>query len=274
MQNPSHLCLVVSSQRSGSTLLCKDLQYLGNMGQPDEHLWPFDDKNITCPADIRTIIRMGGCLPQEPDNAGLKVMINYLPVIARVLNYHFRLPPGRPREMSILQREDYYFEAARKFIDWSLYTYEKLTLFILVRENILDQAISRLVARNSGIYQANVGTHDHPVHQAWLDGLDSRTVNIQILDILVTLLSEQRILQRLQAHFSEICCPVEYGMLATQPDEVIKKMEAYANSRDVQLLRRGINRTTKKVVSLELNHQLRSKFRAFMEALSNDLPLE
>lgn len=267
MSKPEHLCLVISSQRSGSTMLCADLARLGKMGVPSEYFWPITDKTITCPNDIRKVIKQG-CKPSDPKHAGIKVMLNYLPPITRALNQEFRLPPGRPREMGISEREDYHFEAARKFVEWCLYTYEEVSLFILVRNRSVEQAISRVVARNSGIYHLEPGGCSIGQAEVMIERIPSWLLNLQILEVLPTVIWENRVLRRLQSHFGSICCSLTYEELVrNQPETAIRKVSDYSGRDKGDVALSFSARSTKKIVTHELAARLTESFRKFTDDL-------
>jgi len=77
------LVLVLASQRSGSTLLCRDIESLGGMGVPGEHFLDIlgtNERSDLTEDDVMACIEKGRDR-KAPDVAGVKLMVNYAPKI-------------------------------------------------------------------------------------------------------------------------------------------------------------------------------------------------
>ncbi len=127
--------IVLSTQRSGSTMVCDDLTGTNRLGRPSEYF-------------IKVIKGIGKCSPEqlrsliyeslekgETSNGilGLKIMANQI------------LPIGKALSLSELCNDE---SNERCF-----YSFFKDAVFIrVIREDKIAQAVSRVIARQTGVY--------------------------------------------------------------------------------------------------------------------------
>lgn len=130
--------IILATQRSGSTLLCAELEDIGGLGHPGEHfLDAVREGAALSQAEIVEVLERG----RDGDgNVGLKLMADYLPTFARVIGESPDIVTAHPASACA--------RALRQITDFLGPT----RFFRIDREDRLDQTLSRYLAVSSGIY--------------------------------------------------------------------------------------------------------------------------
>lgn len=133
--------VVLSTQRSGSTLLCKDMTSTLVMGSPDEHLLKYLNNKIEFNVDDL----MASC-NDEYDNFGIKLMSNYLDDASKLF----------------LSECDFeYNDESSPFanlIGFLSSKYDSVQVIYLTRDDYFEQALSRLTAIKTNTWHSVNGS--------------------------------------------------------------------------------------------------------------------
>lgn len=134
----SEVIIICSTQRSGSTMVVEDMRNTGVLGNPEEYFIPWDPSK----KDINWFEQLDVLANKAVSSNGVvsvKVMSNQLPRIDQCLRQSW------PDQLGIDESGPYpYFRAITKHAKY---------IFIR-RDNILRQAISRGISRQTGINHA------------------------------------------------------------------------------------------------------------------------
>ncbi|UIP27211.1 Stf0 family sulfotransferase [Photobacterium sp. TLY01] len=184
--------IILSTQRSGSTLLCKDLASTQCMGNPDEHLLDYLDGR-----DFNKDEFYNRC-HDKSGNFGLKLMANYLD------------------EAMLMLSKGLGFEGTN-LNDYLLFlnkTYDKVVLIYLTRDDYFEQALSRITAKKTNtwhnlgndVIQMNGGSTNaddtRAKRKVVIEQLKVKDINDSVLDIL----KENQYLREVYAGLDDQVC--------------------------------------------------------------------
>ena len=242
------LTLVLSSARSGSTLLCHDIASLGGLGMPKEYLRGLRTEPRTTTAtevDVMERVAMG-VRDDAPNVASVKLMVPQTPVTYEALSGK-RIPSN---------------EALPGVITWAQERFKHLFVVVLVRSAI-DQAISRVVAGATGVF--------HSSHSAFGNGMPGPLgipdINQRILDNLGRVVRDRNIMLEVHSQFADLGLLLTYDELSRQPAATASKLAAHARKAGFEVQRDMSTRTLEKVISAERSTEIRE---AFLDYLKNE----
>lgn len=239
------LTLVLSSPRSGSTLLCRDLASLGGLGFPREYLRGLDaqgrQRTLT-EADVLDRIAEGR-QDASPGVTAVKVMVPQAPAA-------FAAVSGRRVPVE---------EAMSGLVGWARERFDRVLLVFLFR-NTVDQAISRVVADATGIFHSS----DPAFQGADPAPLDLADANRQIFAEMVRVVRNRKALDSIAAEHADIALVLTYDELVNRVDETTAKIVAHARAQGFEVLRDQPTRKMEKVVSPERAEVLRESFLDYL----------
>lgn len=149
----STFLLIISSQRTGSTLLCRDIYSLGSLGEPKEFALPYLQKTKFQSFSSDDFASMlDACRRQynDRDIYSLKLMIDYSP---RIINAIIA------ERIASLKPEQFNADSTKcilKFIQYLAEVFEKLIVVIHRRDDIVANVHSRVMASASGNHHVEV----------------------------------------------------------------------------------------------------------------------
>lgn len=129
MSDLKNAYIILSTQRSGSTLLCKDMTSTSIMGNPDEHALKYLSPNKAFSwAELYET-----CL-DDSGNFGIKLMANYLDQALQLLNSELSFS----KEASL-----------ESFIEYLQSSFDRVVVIYLTRDDYFEQALSRILAQKT-----------------------------------------------------------------------------------------------------------------------------
>jgi LPS sulfotransferase NodH len=249
------LVLVLSSARSGSTLLCQDINSLGGLGMPKEYLRGLRTEPRTTTAteaDVLERVAMG-VRPDAPGVASVKLMVPQTPVTYEALS-------GK-RIASV--------EALPGVINWARERFERLFMVFLVR-NAIDQAISRVVADATGVFHSSNSAFGD-VRTAPLEIPD---INQRILDNLGRVVRDRNIMLGVHAQFADIGLLLTYDELNQRPADTATKLVTHARKAGFEVANEMVERKLEKVISAERSTEIRESFLEYLRNETGVVPSE
>lgn len=247
------LTLVISSARSGSTVLCHDIASLGGLGMPKEYLRGLrTEPRMTTATETDVMQRVAmGVKEDAPGVASVKLMVPQTPVTYEAL-YGKRIPA---------------IEALPGVLNWAKERFEHLFLVFLVR-NAIDQAISRVVAEATGIFHSsNIAFKDENSPQVEIPDLNQR-----ILANLGRVVRDRNILLGVHADFADIGLLLTYDELNRQPAETASKLATHARNAGLEIQRDTTTRKLEKVISAERSTEIRENFLDYLKNETGVVP--
>lgn len=247
------ITLVIASQRSGSTLLCRDIESLGGMGAPKEHFLDILSgfKSGACKPteqDVREMIARGAT-KKMPHVGAVKLMVNYAPKIDGFIRG--AEPVGQ-------------FQAVQNIIDWAHASFEHVNLVALVRSNPLDQAISRAVARQTDIWHRRADVlAGEDLHEG--ADLNAKALNSAILRGLPNVISNSAVIRKIARSNSESCLLVQYEELANSVESTSKKITDHARKFGFSPKNERADRHLKKLIDDAKSQRIKADFKAHLE---------
>lgn len=131
--------MVLSTQRSGSTLLCRDIASLEKLGTPDEHFLELLSERTVDENSFSRLIAKGN--PNGTDYYAINLMYNYLHTFgAWVMTGNINSKRG-----SI---EDRRRAALQFFVD----RFDHVVFVAVERKNLFDQALSRYRSQKTNVF--------------------------------------------------------------------------------------------------------------------------
>lgn len=228
--------LVVSSPRTGSTLLCRDLASLGGFGSPREYFRDFH------PADGEDAIldRLArGAQAETPAVGAAKLMVQQTRPVAHAIT-------GGPVPAA---------ESMVVFVRWAQQRFDQVCVVILVR-NAIDQAISRAVAGATGVYHST--NRRYRVHgEQPIDGID---INQAILTELKAVLRDRAAVQTVAKELGDAALLIGYDDLTARAEETTRRLVAHARAHGLEPHREAPTRRLTKVISAGRSEALRRDF--------------
>lgn len=251
------LTIVLASQRSGSTVLCQDVAAVGGLGVPNEYFLRIVGHNK--PQDpgeqhVLDAIARGGD-PERPEATAIKMMINQAPPVASYILGGAPQPPA---------------QATQSVIDWARARFERVAIIALVRDNSLDQAISKAVANASQTWHMDSKTGKAGKPAQDFDHTSDR-FQMEILKALPLFISQKKIIQKIVRENADIAHLLHYADIAAQPEDTAQSIGAHARSLGFSPKDQPSNRTLKKLVDNERSTQIKASFRAFMDRHSGGM---
>lgn len=236
------LTLVVSSPRTGSTLLCRDIASLGGLGSPREWLRGFDSQ-VRSPgvaeADVMAQLALG-VQDEAPGVGAVKLMAQQARPVAQALTGERSSSP---------------VDAVSTVITWAEKRFDRVLLVLLVR-NTLDQAISRAVADATGIYHSTSKQYRQHGERP-LDGVD---INDKVLGELPTVLRDRKTLRAVAHEHADRALVLTYDDLVGDADATSHRLVAHARAQGFEPHREVPRRRLTKVISTERADRLRQGF--------------
>lgn len=139
------LTCVISTQRSGSTMLARDLSSMTVFGTVDEHFtWLMNQiqANGRVP-ELQEVLKAGFV---APDKFGLKIMVNQFAYFGAYIHAPASVEDMRKKDENIHKiLSGYFFSSFFK-------KFRKSNLIFLSRQELFAQSLSRLQARATGLY--------------------------------------------------------------------------------------------------------------------------
>jgi LPS sulfotransferase NodH len=247
------ITLVVASQRSGSTLLCSDIASLGGMGKPNEYfLNILPPKKTFNESDVIEAIAKG----EQPCDVGIgavKLMVNYARNIDKYIS-------GGP----VVKEKN----AIQNIIDWACTRFEKVNLLALVRNNTLDQATSRIISREKGLYHSHQGSHGN---EDLLMFIKSKNPDYywNILSEILIIKRESEVIREIADANRDICLLLEYEMLTTSFDQSSALLIDHAHMLGFVTKKQIPTRNLRKIIEKNQSDNIKEDFRIFMNSQLN-----
>jgi hypothetical protein len=246
-RSPDAVTLVLSSQRSGSTLLCRDIESLGGLGDPRERLLSLQrGSGVASEADVVERIARGAT-EEAPEVGAVKLMVGQAPAVATAVTR--RTPRGQA-------------DAMRAVVEWATSRFDRVLLVVLVR-NAVDQAISRVVATSTDVFHA---TDAEQARAASLSLAPAEVLNPRILDQLQRVLGQRRVLTEIAADYADRALLLGYGDLTGAVEETTARLVAHARAHGFHPRRSQVSRTLVKVLDAERSQELRESFLDYLRA--------
>ena len=253
LEDLNSLTLVLSSARSGSTLLCHDIASLGGLGMPKEYLRGLrTEPRATTATETDVMERVAmGVREDAPNVASVKLMVPQTPVTYEAL--HGKRIPS--------------IEALPGVITWAKERFEHLFVVFLVR-NAIDQAISRVVADATGVFHSS----NKEFGELASAPLEIPDINQRILDNLGRVVRDRNIMLRVHAQFADIGLLLTYDELSRQPAETASKLAAHARKAGIDVQRDTSTRKLEKVISAERSTEIRENFLEYLKNETGVVP--
>jgi LPS sulfotransferase NodH len=246
--DPHSLTLVLSSARSGSTLLCRDIASLGGLGFPREYMRGYADaaqRGSMSEADVvgRTA---RGVRKDAPGVAALKLMV----------------PQSASMYQAISGRQLPSKDALPQVVAWARERFDRVLLVFLVR-NALDQAISGVVARATGVFHSTARRPAGGPAELTLEGDE---LNRRILHNLAGVVRNQQLLCALHADLGDFGLLLTYEDLTRDVEATTRRLVAHARAQGFDVRRDEVDRDLTKIISADRSAEIRKSFFEFLEA--------
>lgn len=242
------LTLVMSSARSGSSLLCRDIASLGGLGFPREYMKGFGavaKRGSVSEADVLERVARG-VREDAPGVAALKLMV----------------PQAAPAYRAISGRPLPHGEAMSQVAGWARERFDRVLLVFLVR-NALDQAISNVVAGATGIFHSTDPRFAGGPAEVALEGDD---LNRRILHQLVGVVRNQQILCAVHAEHADLGLMLTYDDLTRDVEATTRRLVTHARAQGFDVQRDVVTRKLTKVISDDRAVAIRESFLGFLTA--------
>ncbi len=248
------LTIVLASQRSGSTVLCQDVTAVGGLGVPNKYFLKLIGKNKPQNPGEQPVLKaiIQGQDPERPEAAAIKMMLNQAPPIATYIDGAAPLPPA---------------QATQRVIDWARDRFERVAIIALVRDNSLDQAISKAVANASQTWHQDSEAKKNEKAGKPAQDFDhsSDSFQLEILKALPLFIRQKKIIQKIVRQNTDIAHLLRYDDISAQPDETAQAIAAHTRALGFSPQGQPSNRTLKKLVDSDRSAQIKASFRAFLE---------
>ena len=236
------LTLLVSTQRSGSTLLGRDIESLGGLGSPREHFRGFEAQaKLSRMSENDVVERLTlGVEKSARGVTAVKLQVQQLGSVCEAISGE-RLPPS--------------VKAVSTVVDWARERFDRVLLIVLVR-NALDIAISRVIAHETGTYLST-----KPVSRVAggpLPLIDD--LNAKVLNELETVLRHRAILKGVAAKYSDFALLLTYDELTGQVEETTRRLVTHAHEHGFEPQGDTVTRKLEKLISSEQADSIRESF--------------
>ncbi|MCA8899613.1 MAG: hypothetical protein KDA53_00010 [Hyphomonas sp.] len=245
------ITLVLASQRSGSTLLCRDIESLGGMGAPREYFLDIvgrSARNGLTEADVLDRIARG-VKPEAPGIGAVKLMVSYAPRIDSYIRGAEAVAPQK---------------AVQNIIDWAQERFDRVNLIALVRGNSLEQAISRAVANMTDVWHRHeAGMKDgNPYAGA---KLPTRALNLAILEALPGVIRQTGVIRHIVRANPDLCGLIKYEHLAASLEDSSAQLIAHARKVGFEPTETVATRSLQKLIDKDSTEVFKANFKAFMK---------
>ncbi len=244
---PDALTLVLATQRSGSTLLCRDIESLGGLGSPREHFLGLAEQaehEAVSEDDILERIARGAT-DSDPRIGALKMMVGQAQTVDAVIR------GGGQRNPMI---------AMQAVVEWAFERFERVFMVVVVR-NAVDQAISHVVASSTGLFHA---TDIADLRAAPAAELVPGDLNPLILAQLGRFLAQRRVLTQIGEEYADQALMLSYDELIGQTEQTTDRLVAHAVAQGFSPHATSVTRTMMKVIDQDLSDRLRESFLAYL----------
>ncbi|MEO1254805.1 MAG: Stf0 family sulfotransferase [Bacteroidota bacterium] len=250
------LTLVVASQRSGSTLLCRDIESLGGLGVPREY---FLKLLKSWKAGIRTLGEKDvvdqiakGSDRFDPTIGAVKLMVDYAPKIDAIIHQRELLSPKL---------------AVQSFIDWAFTRFERVNLIFLVREDSLDQAISKALWRLSGVSHLGEKSNQSDMRNNIDKALaDNERLNQLILKFLPEARASREILEELYQANCGKSLLIRYSVLASDEKRIASTLIDYGRRNGFAPRSNKLTRNLKKIIKENDYKNIKENYERFISS--------
>jgi len=241
------LTLVLATQRSGSTLLCRDIESLGGLGGPREYFLDLvEHAQHESVSEVDVLERIArGVTDSDPGIGAVKMMVGQAPVVDAAIR------GGRQRGPLV---------ALPRIVEWAFERFERVFMVILVR-NAMDQAISHVVASSTGIFHA---TDVAEVQAATAADLVPADLNPLILAQLRRFLVQRGVLTQIGEEYADRALMLSYDELTRRTEQTADRLIVHARTQGFMPRRTSITRTMMKVIDEDLSDRLRQSFLAYL----------
>lgn len=242
------ITIVVATQRSGSTLLCRDIESLGGMGAPREYFLEILGKNAReglTERDVVDLIRKGE-RPDDPGIGAVKLMVNYAPKIDAMIT-------GGPQVNPI--------RALENITAWAHANFRHVNLVVLKRENPLDQAISRAVARLTDVWHKNEGAEKGTGDKE----IAPKALNLAILEALPRVLRENDVIREFARRNAGHCAFIGYETLASDVERSSKIIIEHARANGLTPRKEVAERVLRKIIDDQQSSRIKAGLKQFLE---------
>ncbi|WP_165775627.1 Stf0 family sulfotransferase [Paramylibacter kogurei] len=253
------LILILATQRSGSTLLCRDIEGLGGVGVPREHLLPMVradrpafNAGRKMKANNETVmesLQLGLGSENQTDVGSVKLMVSYAPQVYQ--NISGKLIEDRA-------------EAMQEIINWTRNQFEHVALVSIVRKSIMDQAISRSMARVTDVFHHRSPKGKQETDPYAKTKIDRALLNRNILDNL-TLVRELQsdLLSVIKNNKSDIL-NINYDTLSRNADYCQKKLYDHLVSNNITPENKRAKRYLRKLIDTDRSEKIKSDFFEYL----------
>ncbi|WP_071817948.1 Stf0 family sulfotransferase [Prochlorococcus marinus] len=255
------ITLVISSQRSGSTLLCRDIESLAGMGLPKEYFTYFFKKRQRVKellgkyseSDVISMIQKG-CISSHPNIGAVKLMVDQAPKVDSLI-----------RQDAAVDNEI----AIDNIITWAFNKFSRVNLIFLTR-NVIDQAISRAISKHSDIWHYELdGTRRK--NERWVDKRPDYNLNLSQEEISMMVISElpdvvlhSGIIKRLAKKYSKESILIDYESLISNPEGCWKQLIFHAKKFGFAPPNQKAKRTLRKLISPEMNIDIKQGLKSYL----------
>ncbi len=245
------LTIVLASQRSGSSVLCQDVAAVGGLGIPKEYFLRIIGKNKPQDPSEQHVMEAieRGRDPERAEAAAIKMMINQAPAIASYVRGSPVLLPSA--------------KTTQEVIDWARNRFERVAIIALIRDNSLDQAISKAVANASQQWHLDSKTSMATELEMDFDH-DSDAFQMEILKALPLFISQKKIIRKIVDDNADIAHLLHYDDVAARPDDLARTIVNHTRALGFASLGEASSRTLIKLLDGEQSKKIKSSFKAFM----------
>ncbi|MDU9006519.1 Stf0 family sulfotransferase [Sedimentitalea todarodis] len=245
------ITLVLASQRSGSTLLCRDIESLGGMGAPREYFLDIVGRNTReglTEADVLDQIARG-VKPDAPGIGAVKLMVSYAPKIDSYIRGAEAVAPQK---------------AVQNIIDWAQERFDRVNLVALVRGNSLEQAISRAVANMTDVWHRHEATTKDGDLYADVK-LPTKALNLAILEALPGVIRQTQVVRRIAKANPDLCWLIKYEHLAASVEDSSAQLITHARKAGFEPTETMASRSLRKLIDKDKTEDFKANFKAFMK---------
>lgn len=237
---PHSLTLVLAAPRTGSTLLCRDVASLGGLGSPREYFRGLEADLRRGPVGESGLVERvaQGIQDDAPGVAALKLMV-------RQAGPPFRVLTGRRPATPV--------ESTSAVVGWARERFDRVLLVVLVR-NAVDQAISQVVADETGVFHSTVPAGGAAAVPPPPD------FNDRVMAELQGILRDRRTLHTVAAEHADIALLLTYDDLTRRVEETTERLVAHARAHGFEPRRDIVARRLTKLISEERSAALRESF--------------
>lgn len=241
------LTLILSVQRSGSTLLGRDIESLGGLGSPREHFRGGIDAQAGRPPsserEVLERLRLG-VQDGAPGISAVKLQVSQATRVAAAVT-------GKRQPTTV--------QAASTVVSWARENFDRVLFVVLVR-NAVDTAISKVFAKETGTYLSSKRRSHEP--ETALPELED--LNRRILDEFQSALRQRAILHEVAREHADIALLLTYDQLVREQEATTRRLVAHAHAQGFEPHGETVTRTLEKVISQEQAAEVRASFFDFL----------